>query len=209
MEVEVKCRADVRALRRKLAGKARYVQTVRQKDYLLDYKDAKLKKKDQVFRVREEYVLHGPNWGEKRVFVTFKGKKRKAKLAKVREEVEEEVHANVEEVLAEAEGMGLRPRLQYEKIREYYQMKEASVEIDFFPQYKELGPFVEIEGKDERHIANVMKQLGLKREDVEPKSYPQLVQEHAKKRVRLKRAGRKAKTPLKSHANRAHGKRKK
>lgn len=202
MEIEVKCRlANPHAFRASLAGKVQYVQTVRQHDYLLDYADGRLIKRDEVLRVREERVLHGLHWGQRRMLVTFKGRKQRSSLAKKREEHEMELLAEAQDVFAEARKLGLKVKLDYEKIREEYLAPWAKVEIDNLPRYRQLGTFVEIEAPNERRVLDVMRLLNLEEQSVEPKSYPQLVREARGERPKRK-AGRKGKAAKK---RRRHG----
>ncbi|MBU1197245.1 class IV adenylate cyclase [Candidatus Micrarchaeota archaeon] len=183
MEIEVKCRLkDAESLRVRLAGHARYVQTVRQTDTLYDYPDERLQKKDEVLRVREERVLHGRDRGTQRVIATFKGAKKKSKLVKKREEHELELLAASADADDVARELGLTPRLRYEKIREEYEANGARIEIDSFP-YEHVESYVEIEAPNEKRVHALMKTLRVSHKSVEKKSYPELVRA-ARKRKR-------------------------
>ncbi len=202
MEIEVKLHlADEKALRTRLALlKAAYKGMVHQHDHLLDFDDGRLRKNDQLVRVRELKTLHGTHMGKRHILITYKGPQQKSKLAKKREEQETESHESLHDILETAAEMGLRPRMDYEKYRESYYLLGAHVEIDYFPKFPHLGKFVEIEGRNEGQIATIMKLLKLDKKQLEPKSYAALLQEaqartgSPKKTARRKKAsGRKIK----------------
>lgn len=194
MEIEAKLRLrDEKALKHRLGLlRARYEGIVRQHDVLLDFPDGRLRKNDELVRVREQEGMHGAHWGKRRVIVTYKGGKQKARFAKKRVEKEAEVAQRVPQVLLMLREMGLLPQLAYEKYRERYLLQGAHVEIDYFPQFPKLGKFVEIEGRDEKRIAGVMKALGLKKKDLEKRDYAALVRNATGK---MKKPGKGRKHP--------------
>src|SRR3989344_1197040 len=173
LETEIKLRvkdaAEMRR-RRKEAG-AVHKRTARQVDGIFDYPDSRMKKKGEVMRLR---VLI-PVWpdGKRVAIVTHKGKKEGNGAVKVRRE-DEFATNDLKGALEELESMGLVKKLEYLKLTEFWKLGRVKITLDNFPQYPELGYFLELEA-DLKEIEKGMKLLSLSRKDAVKETYPEMI----------------------------------
>jgi adenylate cyclase class 2 len=132
IEIEIKARADLDALRKKLKQEgAALERTVEQTDVYYNAPDRDFGRTDEALRLRNE-------GGQ--IFLTYKGKKLDAK-SKTRKEVEVEVadFDKMEDILL---SLGFKRTLRVHKIREIYRLDGAVVCLD---RVDGLGNFVELE----------------------------------------------------------------
>lgn len=158
IEIEIKARADLDALRKKLKQEgAALERTVEQTDIYYNAPDRDFGKTDEALRLRNE-------GGQ--IFLTYKGKKLDAK-SKTRKEVEVEV-ADLEKMEDILLSLGFKRTLRVHKTREEYHLDGAVVCLD---RVDGLGDFVELEtmAVDESAIAerrdwliDTMRRLGVK-----------------------------------------------
>lgn len=140
-----------------------------------------LRRKGAALRLREDE--HG-------VFITLKkkpkdasGNRRDKNRHKRREEYESEVGSA--EVLREIFDMFRLKETRYMKLRQHFILKRVKVELDFVPELR--SHFAEIEGSPTA-INRLRARLGLSWDDVEPKSYIELILEvRQKKKDKKKR----------------------
>ncbi len=138
-----------------------------QTDYHFDDSDARLTMTDRCLRLRREAVA-----GRERYFLTFKGAKEKSNFKK-RQEIEIEIkQAKSAQKLLSA--LGYEKVLVVEKKRLLWRIGGCYVALDQLPL---LGAFVEIEGPDDKTIADVQQSLGLADLPHISKSYAQLTRE--------------------------------
>jgi adenylate cyclase class 2 len=132
IEIEIKARAGIEALRSKLMREgAASEKTVEQMDLYFNAPHRDFARTDEALRLRSE---------EGRVFLTYKGKKLDAK-SKTRKEVEVEVgdFCMMEDILV---SIGFTRSLRVRKTREIYHLGDAVVCLD---RVDGLGEFVEME----------------------------------------------------------------
>ncbi|MFH1258183.1 MAG: CYTH domain-containing protein [Candidatus Micrarchaeota archaeon] len=179
VETEIKIRVkDAAAVRKKLeAAGAAHTKTARQYDGIFDFRDGRLMRRGELFRLR---VLE-PVWpdGDKTVILTFKGKKKRKGVVKEREETEFETKDMGGAMIALHE-MGLEKKMEYLKKTEFYKLGKIKITLDHFPHYPELGHFIELEA-DEREINRGMRLLGLSKKDAVKETYPELIRNHVGK----------------------------
>lgn len=154
-------RKRLRALHAKFEGK------IKTTDFILDFGNGALKKKQELLRVRD---IKGEG-----VLVTFKGKKSRGRLAKIREELQFETSAGAAEVVELFERLGLKKILSFSKETERWKLGKAKITIDALPEYRELGMFFEIEADSEKAIEFLMKKLGVPRKDLVEETYVEMV----------------------------------
>ncbi len=143
-----------------------------QTDYHFDDAGASLTTTDRCLRLRRESAR-----GSERLFLCYKGAKEKSNFKK-RQEIEVEINdADSTEKLLEV--LGYRKICTVEKTRRLWQLGGCEVALDRLPL---LGDFVEIEGPNDRQIADVQKSLGLTSVAHIPKSYAQLIKEELDRR---------------------------
>jgi adenylate cyclase class 2 len=158
IEIEIKARADLDALRKKLRQEgAALERAVEQTDIYYNAPDRDFAKTDEALRLRNE-------GGQ--IFLTYKGKKLDAK-SKTRKEVEVEV-ADLNKMEDILHSLGYKTTLRVHKAREIYNLDGAVVCLD---RVDGLGDFVELEtlAADEGAIADrrdwligLMRRLGVK-----------------------------------------------
>jgi adenylate cyclase class 2 len=132
IEIEIKARADLDALRNRLKQEGAALETtVEQADIYYNAPDRDFGLTDEALRLRKE-------GGQ--VFLTYKGKKLDAK-SKTRKEVEVEVadFNKIEDILL---SLGFKITLRVRKVREIYHLDGAVVCLD---RVDGLGDFVELE----------------------------------------------------------------
>lgn len=167
-EIEAKLKVD--SLQRtveKLDGLgAEFLEEQLQIDNYFDDAEATFKKSDRCLRLRR--LLVGKN---ERFFLTYKGAREKNEFKK-RQEIEIEVgDGNSAEKLLSV--LGYEKALVFEKKRRVYRLDQCEVALDELPL---LGTFVEIEGPNDRKIAEVQKNLGLSDLPHIPESYAALME---------------------------------
>jgi len=138
-----------------------------QTDFLFDDVNAALTTTDRCLRLRRQSVA-----GSERFFLTYKGAKEKSNFKK-RQEIEVEIgEADATQKLLSA--LGYEKVMVVEKKRRLWQLGGCSVALDRLPL---LGAFVEIEGPDDKTIADVQQMLALADLPHIAKSYAQLTKE--------------------------------
>jgi len=167
-EIEAKLKVDsLQKTVEKLDGLgAEFLEEQLQIDNYFDDAEATFKKSDRCLRLRR--LLVGKN---ERFFLTYKGAREKNQFKK-RQEIEIEVgDGNSAEKLLSV--LGYEKALVFEKKRRVYRLDQCEVALDELPL---LGTFVEIEGPNDRKIAEVQKNLGLSDLPHIPESYPALME---------------------------------
>ena len=169
VEIEAKLKVDsLPDVERKLKELgADFVAEQSQRDIQFDDVDGSLIPSDRCLRLRSQSV--GEN---RRFFLTYKGAKEKSDFKK-RQEIEIEID-NAEMMQNLLLALGYQKVLVVEKKRRLFRFGHCDVALD---QVTSLGSFVEIEGSDDKTIANVQKRLGLSHFHSIAKSYPQLIRE--------------------------------
>lgn len=169
---------DVR-LRARAGPGARFLATVRERNYVLDTARDELKARDERLRIREIEGRPG-------VQITWKG------LASVyrgvRRRQEREFHADDREAcVAVLANLGLRPVRSYEKVRSSWRLNDVIVCLDELP----FGAFVEIEFTPEvsqrgeaAALARAVALLGLRQAPRVHASYARLQQEWDERKTR-------------------------
>ena len=152
-EIEAKLKVDsLEKVAEKLAQLgAEFLEEQLQKDCYFDYADAALAKSDRGLRLRRTLVGK-----DERFFLTYKGARKKSKFKK-RQEIEFEVRDgdSAEKMLR---ALGYEKILTFEKKRRIWRFGHCVVALDQLPL---LGNFVEIEGADDKIIADMQRSLGL------------------------------------------------
>lgn len=150
IETEVKIRLTkkefdkIKKLARQLS---RSHQEVVHEDVLLDHPKLKLKKNGFALRLRkqdDDYIL------------TWKGKTKKSKKYKMREEIETKI-GNGKNLVGILSKLGFRQNLKMHKKRHFFGINNCKICID---QVAQLGFFIEIEG-NKNEIEKIAKNLGL------------------------------------------------
>ena len=143
-----------------------------QTDAYFDTDDRTLTRTDQCIRLRRQARA-----GQERAVLTYKGAKQTHDFKK-REEVNIEIQdaAAMERVL---ESLGYHKVLAFNKHRRTSYVNECEVALDELPL---LGAFVEIEGPDSAHIAEVQQELGLADVPNVMESYASMIQTELSRR---------------------------
>jgi len=152
-EIEAKLKVDsLQEIKRKLAELgAEFLEEQLQTDYYFDDANAALTKGDKCLRLRRQMVGRSEKF-----FLTYKGAKEKNEFKK-RREIEIEVgDADSAQKLLSA--LGYEKVLVFEKKRRIWRLGDCVVALDELPL---LGAFVEIEGPDDKTIADAQRNLGL------------------------------------------------
>ena len=141
-----------------------------QTDSYIDDADRTQTETDRCLRLRRQSA-----GDEEKVFLTYKGAKEKDEFKK-RQEIEIEIKGadSVEKLLS---ALAYEKVLVFEKRRRIYRLGGCVVALDELPL---LGSFLEIEGPDDKKIADVQKNLGLADLPHITESYASLV---AKKQI--------------------------
>jgi adenylate cyclase class 2 len=152
-EIEAKLKVDsLQEIKRKLAELgAEFLEEQLQTDYYFDDANSGLTKTDRCLRLRRQMVGRSESF-----FLTYKGAKEKNEFKK-RREIEIEVRdADSAQKLLSA--LGYEKVLVFEKKRRIWRLGDCVVALDELPL---LGAFVEIEGPDDKTIADAQRNLGL------------------------------------------------
>ncbi len=172
-EVEAKYRVAgpeaLAALRERLVALgAVYHRTVAELNVLFDTPDGRLRAADSVLRLR--WLADAPG-----AVLTYKGLARWESGLKRREEHSTPVGdgAAMEVILA---SLGYRPGVRYTKQRETWQYAGAEVALDTL----EFGTYCEVEGTAPT-IQAIATALGLSPAQLEPRPYPALAEDHARR----------------------------
>ena len=169
IEIEAKLKVDSLAqVERKLAELgAKFVAEQLQSDSQLDDASTTLLSTDRSLRLRRQVV-----GGSARHILTYKGGKEDSDF-KRRQEIETEIKDadSMRRLLSE---LGYEQVLVVEKKRRLWRLDRCEVALDELPL---LGCFVEIEGPDEKRIADVQERLGLSDLPHIGKSYAHLIKE--------------------------------
>ena len=171
-EIEAKLKVDsLQKVEEKLQQLgARFVAEQLQSDIHFDDSNATLANTDQCLRLRRQVI------GETtRYLLTYKGAKEKSNYKK-RQEIEVEV-GDAEAIQKLLSSLGYQQKLCVEKKRRLWRLGECEVALD---RLQELGSFVEIEGPDDKQIAQVQESLGLADLPHTPKSYASMIMEKTK-----------------------------
>jgi adenylate cyclase class 2 len=149
---------------------AEFLEEQLQEDSYFDDADRTLTETDRCLRLRRQSA-----GDEEKVFLTYKGAKEKNEFKK-RQEIEIEIKSadSAENLLLALE---YEKVLVFEKKRRIWRLGDCKVALDELPL---LGSFVEIEGPDDKKIADVQKNLGLADLPHITESYASLV---AKKQI--------------------------
>ena len=167
-EIEAKLKVDsLQKTVEKLDGLgAEFLEEQLQTDYYFDDANTSLIKTDRCLRLRR--LLVGKS---ERFFLTYKGAREKNDFKK-RQEIEIEIKdADATEKILSA--LGYKKVLVFEKKRCIWQLNDCVIALDELPL---LGNFVEIEGPNDRKIAEVQKDLGLSDLLHIPESYATLME---------------------------------
>ena len=147
--------------------KAEFLAEQSQIDYYFDDANRTLTKADECLRLRRQ--LTGD---DEKVFLTYKGAREKDEFKK-RQEIEIEV-VDFDSAQRLLSVLGYEKALVFEKKRRIWQLGGCEVALDELPL---LGFFLEIEGPDEKKIANVQKKLELTNLPHISESYATLMEE--------------------------------
>ncbi len=152
-EIEAKLKVDsLQEIAEKLNELSdEFLEEQLQTDSYFDDANRNLKETDRCLRLRRQSADD-----REKVFLTYKGAKERDKFKK-RQEIEIEIKSadSAERLLS---ALGYEKVLVFEKRRRIWQLDECSVALDELPL---LGSFVEIEGPDDKRIADVQMELGL------------------------------------------------
>ncbi len=175
MEVELKAKAPRGIEERLKKAKAKKLGVVVNRDAYYDKPNEKLKKKGEVIRVRQQ---------GKKTLLTYK-KLSNSKTTKAMREIEVRVTPAVEILL---NGLGYKITLEKEVNRTSYSLNGVTVCLD---KVKGLGTWVEFECFGTAVVARkkilfVTDLLGIKEQNLTPKSYPQLIREKLKNKKKQK-----------------------
>jgi len=168
-ETEIKLKvSSVRAIKRRLTdlGFVIIERRHRERNFLFDFPDLRLRKSSSVVRLRCE---------GKRSILTFKGPPRESRDYKIRREIETVVGAAgiMREIL---ESLGLREIMCYEKFRTTYAPgRKSETPAGGLAMFDEtpIGNFLELEGP-KRWIDAVARRLGFRHSDYISASYVSL-----------------------------------
>ncbi len=169
IEIEAKLKVDslesvAEKLRRSAAD---FISEQLQKDYYFDDSNSAFAKSDSCLRIRQQRDSSG-----EKVFLAYKGPKHKSNFKK-RAEIEIEV-SNLEKTQKLLSALGYKESIVVEKKRNLWRFGDCLVAID---DVSDLGSFVEIEGSDDKKIAEVQKRLGLENLQHISRSYAELLAE--------------------------------
>ena len=172
-EIEAKLKVDsLQEIAKKLAELgAEFLAEQLQTDYYFDDTNSQLTKTDRCLRLRRQLI-----GGQETIFLTYKGPKEKDQFKK-RQEIEIEVgdSDSAEKLLS---ALAYEKVLAFEKKRRIWRIGECEVALDNLPL---LGSFVEIEGPDDKKIADVQRTLGLANLPHIAESYALLVEKKLQK----------------------------
>ena len=169
VEIEAKLKIDsLTQVERKLAELgAEFVAEHVQIDSHLDDAGANLISTDRCLRLRRQVAGDSEQY-----FLTYKGGREESNF-KRRQEIEIEI-TNADSMCRLLSELGYEEVLVVEKKRRLWRLDRCEVALDELPL---LGCFVEIEGPDEKEIADVQERLGLSNLPHIAKSYAHLIKE--------------------------------
>ena len=170
IEIEAKLKVDsLNETAEKLAELgASFMTEQNQKDYYFDDLQSTFAGTDSCLRIRQQK----DNGGEK-IFLTYKGPKQKDNFKK-RAEIEIEVN-DFETAQKLLLALRYKESIVVEKRRQLWRFGDCLVVLD---DVSDLGGFVEIEGPDDKKIAEVQKRLGLENLQHISRSYADLLAEN-------------------------------
>jgi len=169
VETEAKLKVDSLApveLRLAELG-AEFVAEQLQTDSLFDDDTETLTRSDRCLRIRRQVAND-----LKRCILGYKGGRQESSFKK-RQEIETEVE-DADSLVTLLSELGYKEKLVVEKRRRLWRLAGCEVALDELPA---LGTFVEIEGPDERVIADVQAKLNLVKLPHVAKSYAQMIME--------------------------------
>jgi adenylate cyclase class 2 len=146
---------------------AEFVAEQLQNDSHLDDDSATLISADRCLRLRRQVVENS-----ERYILTYKGARESSAL-KRRQEIEVEV-SDGDSTRKLLSALGYEEMLVVEKKRRLWRLGHCEIALDELPL---LGSFVEIEGPDEKEIADVQQRLGLADVPHVAESYAHLIKE--------------------------------
>jgi adenylate cyclase class 2 len=168
-EIEAKLKVDsLRQVESRLGEiGAEFLAEQLQRDYYFDDASSSMKNSDRALRLRRETSSNA-----EKTLLTYKGPRAEDNFKK-RQEIEVEVG---DVILAEKLFLilGYQRTLAFEKKRRIWQVGDCNVSLDQLPL---LGGFVEIEGPDDKKIADIQKKLGLANLPHIPESYALLIEQ--------------------------------
>ena len=130
---------------------AEFLEEQLQKDYYFDDADRTLTKTDKCLRLRRQLAEKN-----ERILLTYKGAKEKDNFKK-RQQIETEVK-DIDSAIKLLSALGYEKVLVFEKRRRVWRLGKCEVALDELPL---LGNFVEIEGPDDKEIAEAQGSLKL------------------------------------------------
>ena len=145
---------------------AEFLEEQLQKDCYFDDMDASFRKGDRCLRLRCQLTAEG-----ERALLTYKGAKKKDNFKK-RQEIEIDV-GDAGSSVKLLSALGYEKSFIFEKKRQLWRLGNCKVCLDTLPS---LGDFVEVEGPEDKDIANVQKSLGLADLPHIPESYAFLME---------------------------------
>jgi len=168
MKIEIKFKIyDLNFLKQKLVSiKAKKISKKREHDFYFDTSDKVLSKRGILCRLRKIDTSG---------LLTIKGKKRKTKYFKIKDEVEIEVN-DFQKAKSCLETLGFKITGGKEKVRELYLYKNTKICIDTLSR---IGSYIEIEGT-KRNIIEVSKKLGFNYKNGITTSYDKLLENVSK-----------------------------
>ncbi len=176
IEIEAKLKVDSlkKVARRLKARDARISARGRSYRYLFDDAKKSLRKSDSALRIRRQLMGR-----KEQVVITFKGPGEKGDSNRGRKFNSRISDADIAEMFLAA--IGYKKTLVFQKKRRVWRLGGCEVALDELPL---LGSFVEIEGPNEKKIADVQKKLGLEDLPHIPESYAALMQKQLRRRGR-------------------------
>jgi len=169
IEVEAKLKVDsleeIEARLGELGGE--FLSEQIQRDSYFDSSEGTLADSGKGFRVRQE-----SSGDEQKVYLTYKGAKEESEF-KRRQQIELEIEDG-DLAVKLLSAIGFEKILVFEKRRRVWRFGKCEVGLDELPL---LGEFVEIEGPDEKVIADVQSNLGLSGVEHIETSYLHLMKE--------------------------------
>jgi adenylate cyclase class 2 len=163
-EIEVRIlEIDISEIRKRLKRiGAKKVFEGRAHTNIFDFSDGRLKRKQQMLRLRTL---------GKQTVLCYKGKPNASKNFKCKEEIEVVVD-NFENIALIFQRLGFKKVWGYTKRRESYKIGNAVVEID---KYAQIPALIEIEAPTEKDVIAAVKKLGYEIKDTTNASFPEIL----------------------------------
>jgi len=139
-------------------------------DTFFDLPDHSIARQGKAVRLRVMMDEHGKLMQS---VLTYKGPQQAAQY-KTREEIELQLHRQVQPAEQILERLGLRKVIQYQKRREAWRLDTCCITLDQLPR---LGCFIEIEGPDEETITRMIDTLHLSSAPRESRTYLEMILE--------------------------------